>query len=69
MNVLMKENAFVILDGKNRYRINEERFSDKRTTLIRVDYIPIYERSYMVSYFPKEIEQLMLDRLEEVCKH
>lgn len=59
MRASMEANAFVVLDGKTKYRISDERFSNKQTTLIGIDYIPRYGRNYKITYLPEKTGQLL----------
>lgn len=59
MRALMEINATTVLDGKIRYHIGNERFSSKETTLIGIDYIPMYGRNYKVSYMPEKAAKLL----------
>lgn len=52
-------NALVALDGKTKYRVSDERFSSKETTLIGIDYIPMYGRNYSITYLPEKMESLL----------
>lgn len=60
LKALMEINAATILDGKTRYSIGNERFSSKETTLIEIDYIPMYGINYKVSYSPEKAAKLLL---------
>lgn len=53
MEEAIKESILVKIDGKNTYRINNERFSCEGTALIPLDYIPLSEHKYHLCYEPK----------------
>lgn len=59
MTIAMECNAFVVLDGKTKYRISDERFSTKEKTLLGLDYIPVYGRNYSIAYSPEKMEALL----------
>ena len=52
MEKAIKESMSVKIDGKNTYRINNERFSCERTALIPLDYIPLSGHKYHLCYEP-----------------
>lgn len=52
MEKAIKESILLKIDGKNTYRINNERFSCEGTALIPLDYIPLYEHKYHLCYEP-----------------
>lgn len=59
MRIARECNALVVLDGKTKYRVSDERFSSKETTLIGIDYIPMYGRNYSITYLPEKMESLL----------
>lgn len=48
MDKAVKEKVSIKIDKKNVYRINQERFSCKETSLILLDYIPLSGTVYRV---------------------
>lgn len=52
MEKAVKESISVKIDGKNTYRISNERFSCDGTALIPLDYIPLSGHKYQLSYEP-----------------
>lgn len=52
MEKAIKESISIKIDGKNTYRINEERFSCESTSLIPLDYIPRSGSKYRIHYEP-----------------
>ncbi len=52
MEKAIQESISVKIDGKNTYRINNERFSCARTALIPLDYIPLSGHKYHLCYEP-----------------
>ncbi len=52
MEKAIKESISVKIDGKNTYRINNERFSCEETALIPLDYIPLSGHKYHLYYEP-----------------
>ena len=63
------DNSMVVeIDQKNTYKINTERFSCDETTLIPLDYIPIFEENYHLYYKPThmiyEISQYWSDHAD-----
>ena len=52
MEKAIKESLTIKIDGKNTYRINEERFSCESTSLIPLDYIPLSGLKYRICYEP-----------------
>lgn len=52
MEQAIKESISIKIDGKNTYRINEERFSCESTSLIPLDYIPLSGSKYRIRYEP-----------------
>ena len=52
MEKAIQESISVKIDGKNTYRINNERFSCEGTALIPLDYIPLSGYKYHLCYEP-----------------
>lgn len=52
MEKAIKESISVKIDGRNTYRINNERFSCDGTVLIPLDYIPLSGQKYHLYYEP-----------------
>lgn len=52
MEKAVKESMTIKIDRKSTYRINEERFSCERTSLIPLDYIPLSGSKYSIHYEP-----------------
>ncbi len=52
MEKAIQESISVKIDGKNTYRINNERFSCEGTALIPLDYIPLSGHKYHLCYEP-----------------
>lgn len=52
MEKAIKESILVKIDGKNTYRINNERFSCERIALIPLGYIPLSGHKYRICYEP-----------------
>lgn len=52
MEKAVKESWAITIDRKSTYKINEERFSSERTSLIPLDYIPKSGSRYKISYEP-----------------
>ena len=59
LRTAMESNAFAVLDGKVKYSISDERYSSRETSLIGIDYIPMYGRNYVISYLPGGIAPLL----------
>lgn len=62
MEKAIKESISVKIDGKNTYRISNERFSCEGTALIPLDYIPLSEHNYHLCYEP-------ISKTYEVSQH
>lgn len=52
MEAAIRERVSLKINGKNSYRINEERFSCDHTSLIPLDYIPALGMKYKINYEP-----------------
>lgn len=53
MNKVEREQIYVKISGENKYLINRERFSTEQTSLIPIDYVPMSDQKYHISYEPE----------------